>query len=77
VRRTYDYETAPFSLSLGCFLAADSSLPRQGRVLRRREGEELEVAMAAAAAAGVVNYPLVSALLAFAVAQSSKVFTTW
>jgi len=33
--------------------------------------------MAAAAAAGVVNYPLVSALLAFAVAQSSKVFTTW
>ncbi|PAN38778.1 hypothetical protein PAHAL_7G197000 [Panicum hallii] len=31
----------------------------------------------AAAAAGVVNYPLVAALLAFAVAQSSKVFTTW
>ncbi|CAL5031343.1 unnamed protein product [Urochloa decumbens] len=33
--------------------------------------------MAATAAAGVVNYPLVAALLAFAVAQSSKVFTTW
>jgi hypothetical protein len=31
----------------------------------------------AAAAAAVVNYPLVAALLAFAIAQSSKVFTTW
>jgi hypothetical protein len=31
----------------------------------------------AAAAARFVNYPLVAALLAFAVAQSSKFFTTW
>lgn len=28
-------------------------------------------------AAGVVNYPLVAALVAFAVAQSSKFFTAW
>ncbi|KQJ83247.1 uncharacterized protein LOC100829864 [Brachypodium distachyon] len=28
-------------------------------------------------AAGVVNYPLVAGLLAFAVAQSTKFFTTW
>ncbi|KAF0891716.1 hypothetical protein E2562_010927 [Oryza meyeriana var. granulata] len=30
-----------------------------------------------AAAAAVVNYPLVAALVAFALAQSSKFFTTW
>uniref|UniRef100_A0A0D9W6F5 Phosphatidic acid phosphatase type 2/haloperoxidase domain-containing protein n=1 Tax=Leersia perrieri TaxID=77586 RepID=A0A0D9W6F5_9ORYZ len=30
-----------------------------------------------AAAAAVVNYPLAAALLAFALAQSSKFFTTW
>ncbi|XP_052151851.1 uncharacterized protein LOC127770223 [Oryza glaberrima] len=33
--------------------------------------------MAAAAAAAAVNYPLVAALVAFALAQSSKFFTTW
>ncbi|ONM16507.1 Acid phosphatase/vanadium-dependent haloperoxidase-related protein [Zea mays] len=32
---------------------------------------------ASLASAGLVNYPLVAALLAFALAQSSKFFTTW
>jgi hypothetical protein len=43
---------------------------------RREEKRSFEMG-ASLASAGLVNYPLVAALLAFALAQSSKFFTTW
>lgn len=58
-----------------------SSASGTGRVLRRtvggEQGERSSEMETAASAARLVNYPLVAALLAFAVAQSSKFFTTW